>query len=173
MSNFYSAALNFLLKIRKLMLNNNSRELVPITNCSGCKSANELRSPDEDAPIALNLNRWFCYPQPLSQSGQDQRPHVQWRPYTIKPCSLRSRRRSLRSRQPRSCSIRVTLIEVIRSHWMSSCDPLWQTSLIAAVSFSSKSQSLAEWGSQTGAAYSNVERTNVMYAVSLSLYVDI
>jgi len=48
-------------------------------------TANELRRPDEDAPIALNLNRdspWFCYPQPLSQSGQDQRPHVQWRPCT-------------------------------------------------------------------------------------------
>jgi len=164
-SNFYSAALNFLLKIRKLMLNNNSRELVPITNCSGCKSANELRSPDEDAPIALNLNRWFCYPQPLSQSGQDQRPHVQWRPYTIKPCSLRSRRRSLRSRQPRSCSIRVALDVVLWSSLTNLAD--------RRCIFSSKSQSLAKWGSQTGAAYSSVERTNVMYAVSLSLYVDI
>jgi len=34
--------------------------------------------------------------------------------------------------------------------------------------FSSKSQSLAKTGSQTGAAYSKVERTNVMYALSLS-----
>ena len=51
-------------------------------------AANELWSPDEDAPIALNLNRWFallCYPHPQSQSGQDQQPHVQWRPCTIKP----------------------------------------------------------------------------------------
>ena len=35
--------------------------------------------------------------------------------------------------------------------------------------FSNRSQSLAKWGSQMDAAYSSVERTNVIYAVSLSL----
>ena len=47
-------------------------------------AANELRSPDEDAPCPKfepMIRPGFCYPQPLNQSGQDQRPHVQWRPY--------------------------------------------------------------------------------------------
>ena len=90
-------------------------------------AANELRSPDEDAPIALNLNLWFA----LVFLSAATKP-IWSAPTTTCPvttlynkASLRSRRRSLRSHQPRSCSI----------YWMSSYDPLWQTSLIATVSF--------------------------------------
>ena len=98
------------------LLNNNSRELVPIINRSGCKwtAKPRWRCPycPKFEPMIRSL--WFCYPQPLSQSCQDQRPSC---PVTTlyNKASLRSRRRSLRSRQPRSCSICVTLDVVLWS----------------------------------------------------------
>ena len=101
------------------LLNNNNRELVPIINRSGCKWTAKLRwrCPycSKFEPMIRSL--WFCYPQPLSQ---DQRPHVQWRPYTIKPVWGLADDHSDLANRDHVASV---------SHWMSSCDPLWQTSV--------------------------------------------
>jgi len=126
-------------------------------------AANELRSSDEDAPIALNLNRWFALVLLSAATKPIWSGPTATCPVTTlyNKATLRSRQRSLRSRQPRSCSMWVTLDVVLWS-------PLTNLADRRCI-FSSKSQSPAKWWSQTGAAYSKVERTNVMYAVSLSL----
>ena len=80
-------------------------------------AANELRSPDEDAPIALNLNRWFALVLLSAATKPIWSGPTATCPVTTlyNKASLRSRRRSLRSRQPRSCSIRVALDVVLWS----------------------------------------------------------
>ena len=138
-----------------LLLNKNSRELVPITNRSGCKW---IAKPRWRCPYCSKFKQMVLLSaatKPIWSGPTATCPVTT----LYNKASLRSRRRSLRSRQPRSCSIWVTLDVVLWS-------PLTNLADRRCI-FSNKSQSLAKWGSQTGAAYSNVERTNEMYAVSL------
>ena len=90
-------------------------------------AANELRSPDEDAPIALNLNRWFALvllsaaTKPIWSGPTATCPVTTL--YNKPVWGLADDHSDLANRDHAAYG----------SHWMSSCDPPWKTSPIAAV----------------------------------------
>jgi len=80
-------------------------------------AANELRSPDEDDPIALNLNRWFV----LVLLSAATKP-IWSGPTATCPVTTLYNKASLRSRR-RSLNLANRDHAASGSHWMSSCAP--------------------------------------------------